>query len=1162
MFPSSGKQPNSAIRMVILFASVFAIVGVIFAIVQSMDMGGPEMQTPLRPTPSTRPVEPIRPAPGESEAALTIREGVPKLVGTQGKIAIRNYSPDSDVPRLEFKVREWKPTGRRKDEMEAFEPEIRLRTPGGQEIRVVADYGVVQRRRAPGGTDDLRRGRLEGNVVMDMDTRTTADREALPPELRDAPPGPENLIRAELEDLRFDLETSRVETAGRFRAQGTIKGVGGSIEGVGLAVRYDEVSSRIEQLEIDRGVQIVLRGAGRSLEIALPGASTVDAGGVEFPLAAAEPDVLLPGSSPASPPLPAAPAEPEPEVDGDGVPILLPDGPRKPKVHPVETYRATFEGGVVIEETAADGAVSCLESETLEFLFDVGQRLRAAADTAAPPAGADTPSQPSAADASAESEVTVTWSGRFLVDFLEAGGAGATGDRLHVVAEGQPVHLRNRLGQAICTELEFHNETRRVWLRSGVAGEEVTVSSAGTGQIVGREVFFDRDGGRLHVAGPGHLSGRRSPQDRLGGSPDRAAQAPGDGSTRVRFDQDLTAAFEQQVTESIDEVTGKTVVGRKQYLRSARVVGDVLMSQDRDSIAAEEVEVLFRPPAEPGSGAGDPERLTASENVRLAHGDDSITCRAIEVFMDIDERGETSPRHARADGDVVATRGRRRISATETMVVDLRMYEKAKPPFNLTRARAQAVAKGVDPATVDWQQQRIKYEREPAYEPGLTRLHALGNVLIHDPKQSLNVSAARLDCTFTSTPEVDDEPRIDEARIAGDDAGSPASLEIDDFAIHGRLIELDAGEPFAQVPGAGRLTFNSRTDLDGHELDTPVPIAVTWTQEMIFRGQANRAVFDGAVHAESQDSTLDCQRLTLGFENEEPAVAPAPEGKWWTLKPFFDRGGSESGRAPVAGVRYAKRRLVSLSTTGGSVVLTSNQDEATGQLVSRARLSAEQIDLDLDRKLASVDGAGQLLIEDYRLRQAGSAAPADRTNPFGAIGGGEPSQTYVEWADSMAYNFKYHTANFDNDVMLVHRSGAKLVLAERVLPTAAFDGAQAPIAGKGRDARLTCSSLFVQFKRKDDQGRQRRSGVGSLSGFALDKFQAEDEVYFVDSGVSTTADRITYTQEDTLLSIFGAPALLYDERDGLPKSYFRAPVIYWDRTKNLIEAPKSTIFTR
>ncbi|MBN1510608.1 MAG: hypothetical protein JXB13_01205 [Phycisphaerae bacterium] len=1142
------KRASSLIRTVILFSSALAIVGVLFAIVQ---YSGTDGVTPPPGPATTQPrvVRPptTRPASGK---AISWREGMP---GTPegGKLSIRIYSPDSSVARTEILAREWHPVAGDANEIQVTEPEIRLRTPSGPEIRVTADLAVITGRSVSRNEFDPQRGRLEGHVVLEMDRLSGDARKALPLDEQNAPPDPHRMVRAEVDSLRFDLEASHIETDGPFRADA----YEGSIEGTGLSIRYDEVNGRVESLEIQRGERIVLHRMGSSIRIVVPGDASET--NTVVPSAAVLPEVAA--TNPAR-----TPGSESPDADEDGIPFLITEKPhRPPAARPIETYTARFEDGVVVEETRAGVVTSRLVGDTLAFLFDVGEQRRAVAgQTMTPGQPVAAPSAP-VGEPDESSEVVLTWTGRFSLDFLVAGAADATGDRMHVQATGNPVRLFSETGEVSCAELEYHKETERVWLRSPAGGDGAHVASSQAGRIGGQDIFFDRLEGVLRVTGPGSLQGRGSAASMLARpATDQSPAAEPEEELSIRFATAMEATFGSDIYESTDPVTGQPVVRKREVLESAFFSGRVEMAQGHDSLAAERVDIEFGLPAPEAAQAAAIQRVSARGGVRLAHGGDSITCDTMDVTMGPDERGAVSPRYARAEGNVVASRGRRRISATDSMIVDLRLYEKPRPPFDLAAARTIAVSRGVDPDTVDWDARRAAYEARPDYEPGLRRMQAFGTVEIQDPKQGLNIAAANVDCSFAPDPQEGGEPRIDKARIAGDPAGSPASVELDDFGIQGRVIHLDAGRQDAEVPGAGRLRFTSRSDLDGRELNEPVPIAITWTQGMTFRGQANRAFFDGAVHGASEDSSLDCDRMVLAFEDlaesDQPAGLDAEE-KWWIFAPLIRPEEKDDGFTP-SGPRV-RRRLVGLSAIGKAIALTGNQDAETGAVLSRARLSSSRIDLDLEGRLVSIEDAGELFIEDYRLRKSRRRGETNQgTNPFGMLGGDEPSQTQMKWGGSMRFDLRYQTASFDRDVELRHKSGAKMVLTDRLLPS---QEAREPDKESGRDANLKCQSLFIQFARElaDREKTEGRTGIGSLSGFSLDKFQAEGDVYFVDSGISVTATRITYDETHTLLTILGSPARLYDERGGSFRSY-QGPRIDWNRRLNLIEASESSIFSR
>lgn len=1135
------RRSHGLVRSVILFSSVLAIVGVIFAVVQYMDVGATAPERPMAAEPAAPPLEPPVATPGEPNPTLKIRDDMPEIRGGD-KTSIRIYSPDSDVARMEFSAQEWRPTGRRKNEFEVIEPEIRFRTPGGQEVRVTADRGMVDVKKGEGGARDPRRGRLEGGVTLVLDRLSARDRNELPPDQRDAEPTPDRLIHAEFEDIEFDLETARVSTAGRFLAQAAE----GEITGTGLAIRYNEVNSRIEELTIVQGGSIKLQRFGRTLRIALPGTEAADLPDDDSA------DVSAPDESALVPVEPPAEEEAPPATDDEGIPYLVTEQPQRTKHRPVETYEAVFAENVSVEQHSEDEAVSKLEARKLAFLFDFGPSQREAA-TGAPAEQADQPEAlPAEPGAEPKPQVVLNWSGPMTVEFLGEDQSDATGDRVHVTANGEPVRVRDRQGGASCAELEFHNESGELWLR-GSGDEDVTVTSADRGRLTGRNLHYDQSEGVIDVVGPGRLSDRRTQPLLMSG--DESDETPSD--VDIQFATRFSAQLDKIKREDVDPISGETVSVQREFLRHARFEGDVRMTQEDDSIAADVVDVQFGVPREAGSLADNIERLEAIGSAHLKHGPERIACEALEVTMDVNERGKVAPRKATAQGPVEATQGDRSITARERMIVDLRLYERPKPPFELAAARAIAVRRGVDPDTVDWDQQRREYEQKKRYAPGLRRLQAFGDVKVRDPDQNLNVAAELLDCSFT------DGRRIETARVTGAEPTASATVELGEYSIQGRTVDLDASKPSAEVPGPGRLSFYSHKDLDGRELENAIPIAVSWLEGMTFRGHQNNAVFEGSVHAASQDSTFDCQRLSIDFEDAKVVEAePEPETNWWIFRGLFEPDRADDEFARIVAPRFDKEPIF-LSGSGGAVALTSSFDEKTRQLKSRARLASSAIDLDLKRKVVGIEDAGTLLIEDYRPPKEDKARGAKPTTPFGGLTAGEGTQTYFKWAGSMSYNFRHHIANFERDVAMAHRSGSKLLMSERLTGQAPSDPDQ-PDAGEGREAHLTCNSLFVQFRPASaEESRRGAPGLSRLSGYDLDKFQAESDVYFEDSGVTVIAHRVTYSQEQTLLSIFGtraAPAQLYDQRSGFRS--ITGPVIYWNRTNNRIEAPDSKIFAR
>ena len=121
--------------------------------------------------------------------------------------------------------------------------------------------------------------------------------------------------------------------------------------------------------------------------------------------------------------------------------------------------------------------------------------------------------------------------------------------------------------------------------------------------------------------------------------------------------------------------------------------------------------------------------------------------------------------------------------------------------------------------------------------------------------------------------------------------------------------------------------------------------------------------------------------------------------------------------------------------------MTSNYDKTTELLTTRARLSGPTLAVNLVDQFMRIEGAGDLLIEDYRLasgaadKKSDSAEPS-RVSPFGTISREEPSQTFISWKGSMTHRWDINVAQLEDDVQIRHYTGTKMVLVDQlVAPT-------------------------------------------------------------------------------------------------------------------------------
>ena len=191
------KRGHAHIRTVVLAVSSLALVVVCFAVYQySETHRNPFDTSRITPTPSTTPpAVPVAapqptPAPEQQatptpkpespenaqeagepagskkpeeqqnteETSASLMVGKERIPITHGERASLTIYGDDGHPRGQLTVDEWKPIGRTGDEVEVVNPEIRIRTPDGQRIKVTADTGRIVTKIVRGaGTDSEER---------------------------------------------------------------------------------------------------------------------------------------------------------------------------------------------------------------------------------------------------------------------------------------------------------------------------------------------------------------------------------------------------------------------------------------------------------------------------------------------------------------------------------------------------------------------------------------------------------------------------------------------------------------------------------------------------------------------------------------------------------------------------------------------------------------------------------------------------------------------------------------------------------------------------------------------------------------------------------------------------------------------------------------------
>jgi len=840
--------------------------------------------------------------------------------------------------------------------------------------------------------------------------------------------------------------------------------------------------------------------------------------------------------------------------------VLLNPNRKTPKLRKdrVDSYHVQFSGNVLARQRQGIRVTGSLAAEVLTLLCDFGRAEREAVEytsgSRSRPAGPDTqPGSTLSASASnrPNSYLELLWTGEVVVRPASPPATQATQEsparsprkRFHVIAEGKPVRLVDaRRGEVTCGRLEYHLETRQGWLTAS-PGHPVVMSAGPDRELVAqKELFFDQKARLAKVIGPGRLlrheknASERLPPNPAGTQPaTELVSLPGVGeagdvqiawqrSARIDFDlADVPPADEAQ--SAAKERTKKIA-----YLSRASFEGDVSIDLPDRRVAAETLHVTFMPPdpraarkaSQPTSTDINPlggkliaQRIIAAGRVRMdqhtrptsalvtEQRTDHFTCGWLEIDMTVNDVGENVPRQIRAYDDIVARQTSQRrlgpilagqafvreIRAGQRLILEMASFPRTYTPEQRARFEQALRERGLTPDSEQWQEAERRYQRKR--DTVATRLQAEGGVFVRDTKQNLGrLEGQQLECTFTR------EGDIHRALVVGQ-PHEPAHVVHKDFEIRGRQISLNMSDESVRVPGEGLLRFYTDQDIDGRPVDRPIPVAVTWTEEMWLRGGDNKGSFSGRVRVVSENNVMESDELRLRFE---PVRSP-------------EAASFAASGAPLE--RRLRRRLVRVDAFGHAVILSSAYAEPhtsrTGRFVrtirelvpdflqppvtqpahaatqpvparleSRIRLAGPQIRIDLEEEQLIVEGAGNLLIEDYRLPAATTERRANRTSSFtsaSAVPGLDsvgPSQTLFTWQSAMTFLNKDNIAKFDQDVVMRHRAGADMVLAGRLRAALQLDEAIARRL-RNQTAMLTCDTLLAQFERDPHAGKETPS---------------------------------------------------------------------------------------
>ena len=729
----------------ILAVATLAIVVVLFAVYHTSTVG-PDQYLDTAPRVDTSAFGPRATSTAPSQT-LSVG-GVEIPAGDQVRFQL--WDEEGQL-RAWLSAAVWEPLGNG-DEVRLEKPEVEIVLPGTQIAHITADRGHVTMQPGGKGKLDPKSGRLEGHVHIYIDRSTREMREA-DPDRADPAQRPDDLVHVWMEEVTFDLDLSRLESAGTFRVQSAEA----DIEGVGLTLRWNETSNQIEDLRIDKVVRMVLRKGGDLFRFELPGADRLDDSAGRRSTAMAAANVTAAGSS-AVPLVPGAPVanrvvelppRPRPVRRPTPVPTTRPvaDPARlrtaiqlarleKSEAPRITTYRALFEGPVKVEQRSGLEVLASLTSDDLAIVFDFSERRRkqaAATPTSQPTANVAVGNTSGVREDPDEPSIVLTSAGPFTLRSVPGEQASPAGpERFRVEATGDPVRIEQAGGRARGRKLIYEQHTDRAWIEGDAQTPAVLVTADGR-ELQAEKLFFDRKVGRARITGPGHMTDIRELAGRLAlpGAPADEGDAPDSGENsgfRISWTDGVELTFQTVRVPIIDPAGGPRRFKSRDVPKRATFRGDVKLAQGDRSLSADRIELRFAPPRSSEAVVDTLSEILAEGRVEMAVGRggaiERIRCRRLMVEMTVDADGENIPLIARAIGEVRAEQLRpasllvqmqsatpqyttqRFISADDQLVVRFGKFRRPGKPFDLAEIKAAALEIVHDPNRTDVEKAR------------------------------------------------------------------------------------------------------------------------------------------------------------------------------------------------------------------------------------------------------------------------------------------------------------------------------------------------------------------------------------------------------------------------------------------------------------------------
>lgn len=855
-----------------------------------------------------------------------------------------------------------------------------------------------------------------GSVVMPGDTKVVEGGEVQPPVA--APPSrgqlhdvvislfddpaaegetPVPTLTVAMNNIAFDNDTFLITTeaftdpSGK-RVEGDqvavkVRGRDYDFDGRGLRIQWNELSQRLQLLEIAHGESLRVKNRAKFEE--LQGQNASDA--------PPKPEAPAARATPKSPP-PAAVAV-------------------EPTTKPIVPYRASFEQDLRITEGDTEIATGSLMQ--VDFVMEKGgddtAGAAAASQDGAIAAGGKSARRPMAATAPslaiAEADATnspatqpaaellpivVYWTGRLRVMPLELSDEPPLGaDDQIIRLSGTPLKLFRDGANIEAAGATFHTADGRASLRSSDEVPRVTLRDANGAVIATPSLVYSEDGGTATLKGP---SSAKIP---IG----TAEQA-----------ETLLATWNDECRLALPtDEHGRAVI------REANLTGAVAISHPRMDLNSDALDLMFAQPAtqpaaqsatdqSPTTRPSDTpnlEKLIATGSVLAKLKDpagppQSLQAGKLEMHTTATPDGDLLPRTIIADGDVLLS------EPTQSLRADrLNVTLKPKPTTAPTTApttspiASTAGAPATSPATAPTTQRA-----DDVPELIVESLIAQGNVRL-DGENGAYATAEEL--------QAGEKDRHSELLLTGGPSG--AVVSDGKSTITGPVLKIRPGEEKAEVPGAGTLSFVPESK-DGK---TQPPVHAAWSGHAALDGKTNLVdLHDGVSFSttgeDGMTTTSQADHLQIALVDKPATTQPSTEPSTASsTAPSTSAAPTtrprEGGLADLQNMDFLSNKDPRSAKLTGDVRIESTLLNDEGQPLRRMYLGAGEADYDLATRRMIVPVSGRLLYEDHRppeAQQDDEEGPANR------------GTTAFEWQKQLTYDDAEHRVVMEGDVDINH----------------------------------------------------------------------------------------------------------------------------------------------